>query len=83
MFKDYKTDFVFDSVLKTIMELSTCWFSPKSHMRKSDVRMQYFTKNWPVKGHATPCEMAEAGLYYLGDSSEVTVALRDYGQPWD
>ena len=36
-------------------------------MRSNDVRMRMFTKNWPVRGHAKPREMEDAGFYYLGD----------------
>ena len=77
MLEDYKTNFV----LNTTMELSAGWSPLKPHMRRSDVFMQSFTKNRAVKVRATPCEMAEAGFYYMSDSRKVTVAPHNYGQP--
>ena len=41
------------------------------HMLNSDDHLQSFTNNWPIKGHETPPEMADAGFYYLDDSDRV------------
>ena len=81
MLKDYESDSASDSVLNPTMELFVFTSPVKLHMSNSDVRMRYFTNNWPVKEHATSCEMVEAGLYYLDDSDRVTVAPYNSKQP--
>ena len=40
-------------------------------MLGSNERLQSFTKNWSVKGHVTPREMANTGFCYLDDSDRV------------
>ena len=41
------------------------------HVLNSDDRLQSFTKNWPLKVHVAPREMADSGFYYLDDSNRV------------
>ena len=72
MLEDYVTGSVSDSAPKITTELLPGRSPLKLHMRSSDIRMQTFTKNWPVKGHATSRKMADAGFYYLGDSERIT-----------
>ena len=57
MLEDYETDFV----SKATIELFACQSPLKPPMCSSNVRMQSFTKNWPVKGPATSCKMADTG----------------------
>ena len=63
---------VLDSVSENVEEPYTCGAPYNPHMLNSDERLlQYFTKNWPVKRHATPRKMADVGFYYLNDSDKV------------
>ena len=71
MLGDYETDSVPDCVLKNMSHPFPCRSPLKPHMRSSDARMQIFSKNWPMKDHATPHEMAYVGFYYLSDSGRV------------
>ena len=60
-----------DSIAENVEEPFACNTPYNPHMVNSDERLQCFTKNLPVKGHVTPCEMADAGFYYLDDSDRV------------
>ena len=58
-----------DSIAENVEEPSfTCRAPYNPHMLNSNERLQSFTKNWPLKRPVTPCEMADAGFYYLDDS---------------
>ena len=59
------------SIAENKEESFACRAPYNPHMLSSDERLQSFTKNWPVKGHVTPREMADAGVYYLDDSDRV------------
>ena len=60
-----------DSIAENVEEPFACHAPYNPHMVNSDERLQSFTKTWPVKGHVTPREMADAGFYYLDDSDRV------------
>ena len=62
---------VSDFIAKNVEELFACCAPYNPHMANSDECLQSFTKNWPVKGHVIPREMADAGFYYLDDSDHV------------
>ena len=57
-----------DFIAENVKESFACCAPYNPHMVNSDEHLQSFTKNWPVKGHVTPLEMADAGFYYLDDS---------------
>ena len=54
-----------DSIAENVEEPFACHAPYNPPMVNSDERLQSFTKNWPVKRHVTPREMADAGFYYL------------------
>ena len=56
------------TVPENIEELFACRASYIPHMLNSDESLRSFTKNWPLKRHVIPREMAEAGFYYLDNS---------------
>ena len=60
-----------DSIAENVEEPFACHAPYNPHMVNSDECLQSFTKNWPVKGHVTPREMADADFYYLDDSDRV------------
>ena len=60
-----------DSIAENVEELFACRAPYNPQMLNSDERLQSFSKNWPVKGHVTPLEMADAGFYYVDDSDRV------------
>ena len=60
-----------DCLPKNMSDPFPCRFLLKPQMHSNDARMQTFSKNWPMKDHATPREMADAGFYYQGDSDRV------------
>ena len=60
-----------DSVPENMEESFACCAPYNLHMLNSDDRLQSSTKNWPLKGHVTPYEKADAGFYYLDDSDQV------------
>ena len=60
-----------DSIAENVEEPFACHAPYNPHMVNSDESLQSFTKNWPVKGHVTPREIADAGFYYLDDSNRV------------
>ena len=62
---------VSDSVPENMEEPFACRAPYNLHMLNSDERLQSFTKNWPVKGHVAPRQMANVGFYYLDDSDRV------------
>ena len=62
---------VSDSIAENVEEPFACHAPYNLHMVNSDEGLQSFTKNWPVKGHVTPREMADADFYYLDDSDRV------------
>ena len=57
-----------NSIAENVEESFACRAPYNPHILNSDERLQSFTKNWPVKEHITPREMADAGFYYLDDS---------------
>ena len=79
MLGDYETDSVLDCVRKNMCNLFPCHSPLKPYVRTSDARIQTFSKNWPMKDHATPCEMADAGFYYLDDSDRVVCFFEELG----
>ena len=73
------------SVPENMEEPFACCSPHNPHMLNSDDCLQFFTKNWPVKGHVTPREMADASFYYLDDSDRVICFCCDGGlndNPW-
>ena len=60
-----------DSIQENMEELFACHAPHNLYMLNSDDRLQFFTKNWPLKRCVTPCKMVDAGFYYLDDSDRV------------
>ena len=63
---------MFLTLLQKIKEESFACRAPYNpHMLNSDDHLHSFTKNWPVKEHVIPHEMADADFYYSDDSDGV------------
>ena len=60
-----------DSAPENMEESFACRAPYNPHMLNSDDHLHSFTKNWPVKEHVIPHEMADAGFYYSDDSDRV------------
>ena len=60
---------VMDSFPEAVEESFSCRFPLKPYMKDKDVRMQTFGNDWPR--FISPCEMSDAGFFYLGNSDRV------------
>ena len=64
-----------DFVSENKEEPFSCHAPYNPHMLNRDERLPSFTKNWPVKGHVTPREMADTGFYYYLDDSDRVICF--------